>query len=520
MRQELRIHNVETIAKTLKSLSFVGYLCANLGFALLFVMMVNAWDMRASTEGVQLNLLICSVAAIGYTFTFIAWKRNTIVWRIAAGAIFALMLALIWAIEVYFQDAIYSFYPSSILFFCAGALILLGHSWLSAKRIVVRTSSIILVLISISYIILTVAEAALWGMPVEGTPPSMIVLTLVSAPIVIYYTWRILAASRAVWSDAFARLSDTYESNPEAAPPVANFVPRYARKSHLVYRIIGGLCGAVAVFAIGFGIFVLYITPLSYEDLYYASFGPNDDALNSGGIYSGVTYSVVAILLLPLMVLATFPLRYVAYAIFRLDIDNILKSDNRAPTVYLRMFGDDKLRMNERFFSLSKFITQSYRVRRLDELLCEYAWYVGPVMAVQNPADPSLNTRGPVMEKMSQNGWQDRIEQLLDKANLVVLQLNLSDGVAWEFQKCLSQPVLSKTIFVFGLQKEDVRLKIVESFISHADIDATRIADPEKLIAARFLDNGWVLVFSGKRTKYDFLAALQALLNPALLKTR
>ncbi len=357
-----------------------------------------------------------------------------------------------------------------------------------------------------------------------------IFLFLVVMPFFLYYTGKVLLATISVWWTPYKELATLYRASPAAVPRLINLLPAYAKGQARWKLALGFVAIGVTVSLVSFlimGVFFLAWINFSVvvEDAGNFTFKSSDMTerqyllvANSPDLKHQMTtlymgQSLFVVLLLPIMVILTYPLRYLAMRLFRRDVASMLEADGRKPVVYLRAFGDDKLRMKGKFFSISKFITQSYRIKRLDEMLSEGAWHVGPIIALQDPQGRLVNTKGPAVEKLPHDDWQDRVAAHIQEARLIVLQLNLTDGLMWEFEQCLSPDTLKKTIFVFGTQEKVKRASIAKHFLDKLDIHLQDDSERASLLMGMMTENGFELTKSNRRSKFDYMASLLYLLD-------
>jgi len=104
--------------------------------------------------------------------------------------------------------------------------------------------------------------------------------------------------------------------------------------------------------------------------------------------------------------------------------------DENAPAIlYLRPFGDDKLTAKEINVFLRPGVSE-------EEALVSVLDDIAPVLCVGRPSDIYLPD-GAARITIPSDTWKEKVAELVQKAELVVLRLGKTDGVLWELQYCL-----------------------------------------------------------------------------------
>ena len=128
-------------------------------------------------------------------------------------------------------------------------------------------------------------------------------------------------------------------------------------------------------------------------------------------------------------------------------MDQALLRDMRRPVLYLRSFQTDELPAPsvyrrpawwESQFSLERVLSIRHWLYQRDvsfeESLCLGLGQIGPVLAIGRPGD-SLPHLGASRLFVSEREWQQKVLELMDKAQLVCLVVGSSSGLLWEFSQ-------------------------------------------------------------------------------------
>ena len=127
----------------------------------------------------------------------------------------------------------------------------------------------------------------------------------------------------------------------------------------------------------------------------------------------------------------------------------LIAEDTRAPVLYLRSFhGDGSYNKNETLENLSLLSPLSAVVvrRTHEELLCSKLVRVGPVVAIGKPGE-TLPELGAARMYIPESHWQQTVQELMNRAGLIVLRVGESSGVCWEIDKILETVPPEKIVF-------------------------------------------------------------------------
>jgi hypothetical protein len=92
----------------------------------------------------------------------------------------------------------------------------------------------------------------------------------------------------------------------------------------------------------------------------------------------------------------------------------VLSRDHRAPILYLRPFAADR------------------RATRYERRIARSLKGLGPIVAVGRPEEELPATPHIAREYVADDRWQDRVVDLIGRAQLVVIQVGTSKGLMWE----------------------------------------------------------------------------------------
>lgn len=120
----------------------------------------------------------------------------------------------------------------------------------------------------------------------------------------------------------------------------------------------------------------------------------------------------------------------------------VLADDERQPILYLRSFqDDDKFRKrrwwNWLFLWLNPLATLLPRSSE-EEQLTQQLQKRGPVVAIGDPGE-ELPKLGAHRMYVSHDAWQQRVLEFLERSQLVVLRIGLTEGILWELKNAIQQ---------------------------------------------------------------------------------
>jgi hypothetical protein len=135
---------------------------------------------------------------------------------------------------------------------------------------------------------------------------------------------------------------------------------------------------------------------------------------------------------------------------------DVSQRDERRPILFLRSFRDDEIEIPaERYWGNALLGIRNKKVR-LEEVLAETAFAVGPLVACSNPEDV-LRPLGAARDNVSNETWQEEIGRFMWEASWIVLLVGTTKSLRWEMAEILRRGFLPKTLIVFppGYREKD-----------------------------------------------------------------
>lgn len=174
-------------------------------------------------------------------------------------------------------------------------------------------------------------------------------------------------------------------------------------------------------------------------------------------------------------------------------INEVRRSDPRAPILYIRSFADEQAEL-ARAFAWTEFLGD-VRPRTLEEVIASEVTYSGPLIAIGRPGE-RLPPLGAAREHVSGERWQERIQEYLAEAQGIVTVLGEGAGLRWEWQTLASVGALPKLLVIAPPVANDVIRRRWEAFMNAVGELPSLRAVPEefvrKLRALRLDDTGTV----------------------------
>ena len=125
-----------------------------------------------------------------------------------------------------------------------------------------------------------------------------------------------------------------------------------------------------------------------------------------------------------------------------IDARRLLERDSRPPVLYLRAFGDDRLRLWTATLGRSSLI-ERFTLRRFDrfeEVLVRRLSQYGPVIAV-NPPGTKLAPLGAARQTIENAEWHEEVAGWMAACALIVFltpPIEVREGLRWELRTVLS----------------------------------------------------------------------------------
>ena len=195
----------------------------------------------------------------------------------------------------------------------------------------------------------------------------------------------------------------------------------------------------------------------------------------------------------------------------------LMLRDPRPPVLYLRAFGDDRLKLWTATFGRPSLI-ERFTLRRFDtfeEVLARHLSRYGPVIAV-NPPRTRLAPLGAARETIDSPDWQSVVAGLMARSSLIVLVApprKVTDGLRWELESVSAGNYWDKALIVVPpVRAEDLQRRWQEFQDEGARLRPFTVpgpvADPHALVLA-FRDPRWTVIGADRRTEWSYGAALK-----------
>jgi hypothetical protein len=195
----------------------------------------------------------------------------------------------------------------------------------------------------------------------------------------------------------------------------------------------------------------------------------------------------------------------------------LMLRDPRPPVLYLRAFGDDRLKLWTATFGRPSLI-ERFTLRRFDtfeEVLVRHLSRYGPVIAV-NPPRTRLAPLGAARETIDSADWQSVVAGLMARSSLIVLVApgrKVTDGLRWELESVSAGNYLDKALIVVPpVRAEDLQRRWQEFQHEGARLWPFTVpgpvADPHALVLA-FRHPRWTVIGADRRTEWSYGAALR-----------
>jgi uncharacterized membrane protein len=155
--------------------------------------------------------------------------------------------------------------------------------------------------------------------------------------------------------------------------------------------------------------------------------------------------AVVTLAFVALLVVVTLALRWLfkyGAALRKLDAIELIKTDPRAPVLYLRSFNDDAS------VDYTGSINPLGPRRTVEMRLAKAFRSVGPVISIGRPGE-RLPELGANRFYVADADWQQAVRYFLDRAAAIIIVVGRSTGVTWEMTTALRNVPLGRLLFVF-----------------------------------------------------------------------
>lgn len=133
-----------------------------------------------------------------------------------------------------------------------------------------------------------------------------------------------------------------------------------------------------------------------------------------------------------------------------LAYQRVIDHDARRPILFLRSFRQDPLRLapSARSF-LARILRLGERKRTLDEIVLDAASPVGPVIALAAPQEPRAPL-GAARLHAEDSEWRGVVRDLAERSRAVIINLDETESVLWEFEHLLAAGYANKTLCILA----------------------------------------------------------------------
>ena len=158
----------------------------------------------------------------------------------------------------------------------------------------------------------------------------------------------------------------------------------------------------------------------------------------------------------------------------------ILELDNRKPVLFLRSFVDDNISTrNVSGRVASVILGADVDSMRLEECVVDAVFRLGPVVALNQPGS-LLPVLGAAKENVS-GDWKDRVQNYLEKSQLIILIYGTSEGLQWELDEIFRRGYSDKLIVVSPPRPDIASHDVVRAL--HMERDDLVLLPGERILA-------------------------------------
>jgi len=213
----------------------------------------------------------------------------------------------------------------------------------------------------------------------------------------------------------------------------------------------------------------------------------------------------------------------IARRIAAVNARQLMLRDPRPPVLYLRAFGDDRLKLWTATFGRPSLV-ERFTLRRFDrfeEVLVRHLSRYGPVIAVNRPGT-KLAPLGAARQTIDSAtaGWQSAVADWMAQSALIVFlapPIRSTGGLQWELEAVSEHGYWDKTLVIVPpVRAEELQRRWQEFRAAYAGLWPFTVPgpveDPRALLLA-FRQGQWTSVTADRRTEWSYSAALRRTLR-------
>jgi hypothetical protein len=193
--------------------------------------------------------------------------------------------------------------------------------------------------------------------------------------------------------------------------------------------------------------------------------------------------------------------------------------DARPPVLYLRSFGDDRLKLLTATLGRPTLI-ERFTLRRFDafeEVIVRHLSRLGPVIAVNQPGT-KLAPLGAARETIDSADWQSVVTAWMARSIMIVFVAppsEVTQGLRWELETVSANRHWNKTLIVIPpVPAEDLQRRWQGFLGACARLFTSPLPaeDPRALVVA-YRNSRWMMITADRRTEWSYSAALKQALD-------
>ena len=211
-----------------------------------------------------------------------------------------------------------------------------------------------------------------------------------------------------------------------------------------------------------------------------------------------------------------------------IEAHRLMLRDPRPPVLYLRSFGDDRLKLMTATLGRPSLIERftPRRFDRFEEVLVRYLSLRGPVIAV-NPPGTKLPPLGAARETIDSADWQSAIAGWMERCALIVFVAppgQITEGLLWELQTVSANRHWDKTLVIVPpVSPEHLRQRWQALLGACARLWPFTFplpADDPRALVLAFRNSQWKVITADRRTEWSYGAAVKQALDASPLPTQ